>query len=40
MIREAISAATAGASLSIDDAIEVMREIMEGKRPRRNWELT
>ena len=31
MIREAISAATAGASLTMDDAIEVMREVMEGE---------
>ena len=31
MIREAISAAAAGESLSMADAIEVMREIMEGK---------
>ena len=31
MIREAISAAAAGQSLDIDDAIAVMREIMEGE---------
>lgn len=31
MIREAISAATAGESLSLSDAIEVMREVMEGE---------
>lgn len=31
MIREAISAATAGESLSVDDAITVMREVMEGE---------
>jgi anthranilate phosphoribosyltransferase len=31
MIREAISAATAGQSLSMGDAIEVMREVMEGE---------
>ena len=31
MIREAISAATAGESLSMPDAIEVMREVMEGE---------
>ena len=30
MIREAISSATAGQSLSMADAIEVMREVMEG----------
>jgi anthranilate phosphoribosyltransferase len=31
MIREAISAATAGESLSMDDAVTVMREVMEGE---------
>ena len=31
MIREAISAAAAGESLSLDDAVSVMREIMEGE---------
>ena len=31
MIREAISAAAAGESLSMDDAIELMREVMEGE---------
>ena len=31
MIREAILAATAGESLSLDDAVTVMREIMEGE---------
>lgn len=31
MIREAISAATAGESLSMPDAIELMREVMEGE---------
>ncbi len=31
MIREAISAATAGDSLSMDDAVTVMREVMEGE---------
>ena len=31
MIREAISSATAGESLSIDDAVTVMREVMEGE---------
>ena len=31
MIREAISAATAGESLSMDDAATVMREVMEGE---------
>ena len=31
MIREAISAAAAGTSLSMDDAVEVMREVMEGE---------
>ena len=31
MIREAISAATAGESLSMDDAVAVMREVMEGE---------
>ena len=31
MIREAISTATAGESLSMNDAIEVMREVMEGE---------
>ena len=31
MIREAISEAAAGHSLSMDDAIEVMREVMEGE---------
>ena len=31
MIREAISAAVAGESLSMNDAIEVMREVMEGE---------
>ncbi len=31
MIREAILAATAGESLSMEDAIEVMREVMEGE---------
>ncbi len=31
MIREAISAAAAGESLSMNDAIEVMREVMEGE---------
>ncbi|MCY4417418.1 MAG: anthranilate phosphoribosyltransferase [Chloroflexi bacterium] len=31
MIREAISAAASGESLSMDDAIEVMREVMEGE---------
>jgi len=31
MIREAILAATAGASLSMDDAVTVMREVMEGE---------
>lgn len=31
MIREAISAAAAGASLSMEQAIEVMREVMEGE---------
>ena len=31
MIREAISAAATGESLSMDDAIEVMREVMEGE---------
>ena len=30
MIREAISSATAGESLSLDDAVAVMREVMEG----------
>ena len=31
MIREAISAATAGESLSMEDAVTVMREVMEGE---------
>ena len=31
MIREAISTATAGESLSMDDAVTVMREVMEGE---------
>lgn len=31
MIREAISSATAGESLSMDDAVTVMREVMEGE---------
>lgn len=31
MIREAISAATSGESLSMDDAVTVMREVMEGE---------
>ena len=31
MIREAILAATAGESLSMDDAVTVMREVMEGE---------
>ena len=31
MIREAISAAASGASLSMEEAIEVMREVMEGE---------
>ncbi len=31
MIREAIFAATAGESLSLDDAVTVMREVMEGE---------